>query len=45
MFNLRKEVLYRYRLAANYLMEAEEAFQRGGWRLTVSLAQLSAENL
>jgi HEPN domain-containing protein len=40
----REEVLYRYRLAVNYLREAENAFMREEWRLVVASAQLSVEN-
>jgi Uncharacterized conserved protein related to C-terminal domain of eukaryotic chaperone, SACSIN len=38
------EVRYRYKLAINYLRDANEAFNRGDWRDTVANAQLSAEN-
>jgi Uncharacterized conserved protein related to C-terminal domain of eukaryotic chaperone, SACSIN len=38
------EVRYRYKLAINYLRDANEAFNRGDWRGTVANAQLSAEN-
>jgi len=44
MFDPIDEVKYRYRLAVNYLREADEAFSRGDWRGTVANAQLSAEN-
>jgi HEPN domain-containing protein len=44
MFDPIDEVKYRYRLAVNYLREANEAFNRGDWRGTVANAQLSAEN-
>ena len=44
MYNPADEVNYRYRLAINYLREANEAFSRGDWRGTVAAAQLSAEN-
>lgn len=38
------EVKYRYRLAINYLKEANDAFSRSDWRGTVASAQLSTEN-
>ncbi|MFP3485529.1 MAG: HEPN domain-containing protein [Vulcanisaeta sp.] len=44
MFDPMDEVRYRYRLAINYLRDANEAFNRGDWRGTVANAQLSAEN-
>ena len=44
MFDPMDEVRYRYRLAVNYLRDANEAFNRGDWRGTVANAQLSAEN-
>jgi len=44
MFDPIDEVKYRYRLAVNYLREADEAFSIGDWRGTVANAQLSAEN-
>jgi len=44
MFDLMDEVRYGYRLAINYLRDANEAFNRGDWRGTVANAQLSAEN-
>ncbi|ADN50066.1 HEPN domain-containing protein [Vulcanisaeta distributa] len=44
MYDPIDEVNYRYRLAINYLREANEAFSRGDWRGTVAAAQLSAEN-
>ncbi|MCG2892951.1 MAG: HEPN domain-containing protein [Vulcanisaeta sp.] len=44
MFDPMDEVRYRYRLAINYLGDANEAFNRGDWRGTVANAQLSAEN-
>lgn len=42
--NPSNEVSYRARLAAQYLMEAQEAFKRGNHRLAVASSQLSAEN-
>jgi len=44
VFNPLNEVIYRYKLAKNFLREAEEAFKRGDWRNTVSASQLAAEN-
>ncbi len=44
MFNPREEVVYRFRLAALYLREAERAHERGDWRLVVASSQLSVEN-
>jgi len=44
MFDPMDEVRYRYRLAINYLRDANEAFNRGDWRGTLANAQLSAEN-
>ncbi|KUO79365.1 MAG: HEPN domain-containing protein [Vulcanisaeta sp.] len=44
MFDPMDEVRYRYKLAINYLRDANEAFNRGDWRGTVANAQLSAEN-
>jgi len=44
MFDPMDEVMYRYKLAINYLRDANEAFNRGDWRDTVANAQLSAEN-
>ncbi len=44
MYDPLDEVNYRYRLAINYLREADEAFNRGDWRGTVANAQLAAEN-
>ena len=44
MFDPMDEVRYRYKLAINYLRDADEAFNRGDWRGTVANAQLSAEN-
>ncbi len=45
MYDPIDEVNCRYRLAINYLREANEAFSRGGdWRGTIAAAQLSAEN-
>ena len=44
MYDPADEVNYGYRLAINYLREANEAFSRGDWRGTVAAAQLSAEN-
>ena len=44
MFDPMDEVMYRYKLAINYLRDANEAFNRGDWRGTVANAQLSAEN-
>jgi len=43
-FNPRNESSYRAKLAARYLMEAEEAFKRKDYRNTVASSQLSAEN-
>ena len=44
MFDPMDEIRYRYKLAINYLRDANEAFNRGDWRGTVANAQLSAEN-
>ncbi|MFP3296280.1 MAG: HEPN domain-containing protein [Vulcanisaeta sp.] len=44
MFDPMDEVRYRYKLAINYLRDANEAFNRDDWRGTVANAQLSAEN-
>ena len=44
MYDPIDEVNYRYKLAINYLREANEAFNRGDWRGTVANAQLAAEN-
>ena len=43
-FDPSSELMFRIRLAQEYLREAEEAFSRGDWRTAVASSQLSAEN-
>jgi len=42
--NPRGEVLYRLKLANRYLEEAEEAYKRRDFRMTVASSQLCVEN-
>ena len=44
MYDPIDEVNYRYKLAINYLREANEAFNQGDWRGAVANAQLAVEN-
>ena len=44
IYNPGKEIEYRYRLAVQYLNDAENAYNRRDWRFCVASAQMAVEN-
>ncbi|OYT25338.1 MAG: DNA-binding protein [Thermoprotei archaeon ex4572_64] len=44
IYNPKREIEYRYKLAVQYLNDAENAYSRRDWRSCVASAQMAVEN-